>query len=169
MKHFIMYLFVIFTLSSCKFLEELITIYGLWMRNDSDELIAIWSTYDQSTNTLLPQNKPDFDYIARSVDLESENEYPLEEHIMISHRNWLEQLSNKDTVRIFIFNHEIIENTDWSVVRDQYLVEQRYDLTKEQLIGLNYRIAYPPTPEMKDVKMWPPYEEAIKQDEKQAE
>lgn len=34
---------------------------------------------------------------------------------------------------------------------------QRYDLTKDDLNRLNWRIAYPPAEDMTDVCMWPPY------------
>ena len=136
------------------------------MRNDSDHNVGIWGTYDQSINTLLPQNKPSIQIVSRSIYVEDISPYLA---IMLESKDWVEPLSDDDTIRVFIFDLEILENTDWSVIRDQYLVKQRYDFTKEQLRGLTLRFSYPPTPEMKDIKMWPPYEEAIKQDEKQAE
>lgn len=62
-----------------------------------------------------------------------------------------------DTVMIFIFDAETIENTSWSIVCGDYLVLQRYDLSLENLKYLNWKLSYPPTEEMKDMKMYPPY------------
>lgn len=53
----------------------------------------------------------------------------------------------------------------WCFMNDEYYV--RYDLTDEDIHSLCDKdgvlnISYPPSPEMKNVKMWPPYEEVIK-------
>lgn len=61
---------------------------------------------------------------------------------------------------------ELFENVDEECFRnDEYFI--RYDLTLKDIYSLcdkegTLHISYPPTPEMKDIKMWPPYEEAIK-------
>ena len=130
------------------------------MRNDTVKTIGVWGTYEQPADTLLPQNKPNTEFVAPSAYLDDKLNNPYE-MIMRESYNWLKQLSDDDTIRVFIFDLEILENTDWSVIRDQCLVKQRYDFTKEQLRGLTLWFSYPPTPEMKDIKMWPPYEEAI--------
>ena len=168
MKRLILFLFIAFAVSGCKYLESIISIYGLWMRNDTVKTIGVWGTYEQPTDTLLPQNKPNIEFIPESAYLDDKWNNPYD-MVMGDSYNWLKQLSDNDTIRIYIFDLEVFENTDWSIIREQYLVKQRYDFTKEQLRGLTLRFSYPPTPEMKDIKMWPPYEEAIKQDEKQAE
>lgn len=74
-----------------------------------------------------------------------------------------------DTLIIQVFESEIIDTYSWSKIRSDYMILQQYFVSLENLQSINWRISYPPTPEMKDIKMWPPYEEAIKQDEKQAE
>lgn len=71
---------------------------------------------------------------------------------------------------LFVFkwepNKELLENVDEECFRnDEYYI--RYDLSLNDIISLCdedgvLNISYPPTPEMKDIKMWPPYEEAIK-------
>ena len=60
---------------------------------------------------------------------------------------------------MFVFDSEKYEKTDWSAIRDQYLILQRYDFTKAELDVLGWHISYPPSSEMKDIKMWSPYEE----------
>ena len=162
MKRFILFLFIAFAVSGCKWLEEIITEYGVFIKNTSDKTIGVWGTYKQS-NALLPQNKPFIKDVARTSSQFTHD------FIMSERRDWLKDLSDRDTIRIFIFDREIVRNTDWSIIRDQYLVQQRYDITAAELMAIGWNFAYPPTPEMKDVKMWPPYEEAIKQHESQAE
>ena len=62
-----------------------------------------------------------------------------------------------DTVFVYIFDAELIENTPWEVIARDYLVLKRYDLTLEDLNSLNWNIPYPPDERMKNMKMWPPY------------
>ena len=76
--------------------------------------------------------------------------------------DWTKSLSDIDTIRVFVLDKKQYDETDWDTIRDQYQILQRYDFAKADLNFLGWRIAYPPTPEMKDIKMWPPYEEAIK-------
>jgi hypothetical protein len=60
---------------------------------------------------------------------------------------------------IYIFDAAVIKNTSWEVVARDYLVLKRYDLTLKDLQRLNWKIAYPPTEAMKDIKQYPPYGE----------
>jgi hypothetical protein len=64
-----------------------------------------------------------------------------------------------DTFIVYIFDAAVVENTPWEIVARDYLVLKRYDLTLEDLQRLDWKITYPPTEMMKDVKQWPPYEE----------
>ena len=67
-----------------------------------------------------------------------------------------------DTLIIQIFDSRIIDEYTWSKIRSDYMILQQYFVSLENLQSLDWRIAYPPTPEMKDIKMLPPYEDAIK-------
>jgi hypothetical protein len=62
-----------------------------------------------------------------------------------------------DTLTIFTFDAETVENTPWDTVTSKYLVLQRYDLSLRDLQKLNWSVPFPPSPEMKDMKMYPPY------------
>jgi len=64
-----------------------------------------------------------------------------------------------DTNFVYIFDAAVVENTSWEVIARDYLVLKRYDLTLEDLQRLNWKITYPPTEAMKDVKQYPPYRE----------
>ena len=58
----------------------------------------------------------------------------------------------------FIFDSKVVENNTWEEVVQNYMVLQRYDFSKEDLARLNCRIFYPPTEEMSEIHMFPPYE-----------
>lgn len=63
-----------------------------------------------------------------------------------------------DTLSFFFFEENVINNTDWEVVRENYLILKRYDLSAEDIITLNYMIPYPPTSIMEDMKQQPAFE-----------
>ncbi|MFR8802900.1 MAG: hypothetical protein ACLVGR_00150 [Anaerovoracaceae bacterium] len=67
---------------------------------------------------------------------------------------------NCDTVSFFIFDSKVVENNTWEEVGRNYMVLQRYDFSKEDLARLNCRIFYPPTEEMSEIHMFPPYDKA---------
>ena len=80
----------------------------------------------------------------------------------------IEDMSPYDTVRIFVFDARFYHlpyyegNLDEIFESEDYLC--RYDLTKKDLYGLvdfegNIKISFPPSLDMRNVKMWPKYEE----------
>ncbi|MBO5419075.1 MAG: membrane lipoprotein lipid attachment site-containing protein [Bacteroidales bacterium] len=158
MKRFILFLFITFTVSGCKLLESIISEHGISMCNLSNNEVVVWGTYDQTMGTRLPDEKPVTELVVPSKNL-SVSPY---DFIMRQGYDWTKSLSATDTIRVFVFDSEKYKETDWSTIRDQYLILLRYDFTKAELDALGWLIAYPPTPEMKDIKMWPPYEEVIK-------
>lgn len=64
-----------------------------------------------------------------------------------------------DTLSIFIFDFDTLDTYSWDVVRDEYKVLKRYDLSLQDLKALNYTLSYPPGVEMQNMKMYPPYVE----------
>ncbi|MDR0437616.1 MAG: hypothetical protein LBH22_04860 [Bacteroidales bacterium] len=81
----------------------------------------------------------------------------------LNNRDCIENTFNRsdgflDTLYLFVFDAAVIENTSWDIVVRDQLFLKRYHLTLEDLQRLNWRITYPPTEEMRDVKQWPPYE-----------
>jgi hypothetical protein len=77
-----------------------------------------------------------------------------------SHTNWEILVKEYGTLMIFIFDGEVIGKMSWwELVERDYLVLQRYDLSLQDLEKLNWKVYYPPTKAMQDMKMFPPYEE----------
>ncbi|MDR2424916.1 MAG: hypothetical protein LBD59_09375 [Prevotellaceae bacterium] len=63
-----------------------------------------------------------------------------------------------DTIKsCFVFDADVLENESAQTILDNYLVLQRYDLTLDNLIQLNFMLPFPPTEEMKHIRMYPPY------------
>ena len=67
--------------------------------------------------------------------------------------------SHSGTLNVYVFDASVVENTSWEVVARDYLVLKRYDLSLDDLKRLDWKIEYPPTERMKDVKQYPPYGE----------
>ena len=59
------------------------------------------------------------------------------------------------SITVFDANHNSVT---WWKVEDYSDVLVRYDLKREDMERLHWRISYPPTEAMKDVHMFPPYE-----------
>ena len=64
-----------------------------------------------------------------------------------------------DTMSVFIFDAKVLDTYSWEEIRDNYMILKRYDLSLEDLQKLDFTLYYPPTEAMKDIKMYPPYEE----------
>jgi len=62
---------------------------------------------------------------------------------------------------VFILSYETYLEKGWEGIRDDYDILVRYDLTYDNLEALNDTIPFPPSEAMKDMKMWPPYEEVV--------
>ena len=62
---------------------------------------------------------------------------------------------------IYIFDQDSIDIHGWPEIlsKNQYLV--RYDLSADDLLSLRGHISFPPSRQMKNVKMYPPYDKVI--------
>ena len=63
---------------------------------------------------------------------------------------------NIDTLSIYFFDADVVDNIPWETVREEYKVLKRYDLSIEDIQLLDYEITYPPTEQMKNMRMYPP-------------
>lgn len=58
---------------------------------------------------------------------------------------------------IFVFNGDTLARHGIQYVMENHLVDQRYDLSLNDLKQLNWQLFFPPSAEMRNIKMWPPY------------
>ncbi|MCM1501409.1 MAG: hypothetical protein NC115_01925 [Bacteroidales bacterium] len=133
--------------------------YGIFARNDTSMEIQVYGTYE-SKDTLLPFDIPELEFF---VPAERYPQYEYGNQILSSTKHWSKQLDDADTIRLFFFDKSVIDSYSWDEIHDNYLVLQRYDFSKFDLEKLNWRISYPPDERMKDIKMWPPYEEVVQE------
>lgn len=62
-----------------------------------------------------------------------------------------------DTLIVFVFTADSLDLYGLDYVKRNYLVSQRYDISLSDLQQLNWQLRFPPTEEMRNIKMWPPY------------
>lgn len=60
-------------------------------------------------------------------------------------------------IMIFIVDEQVMATVPWDTIENEYMVLRRYDLTPEDLELLDWKVPYPPTEVMKNMKMYPPY------------
>lgn len=63
----------------------------------------------------------------------------------------------KNTLSIYIFEADTISKYPWQVIRDDYKILKRYDLSIKDLEMLDYKIPYPENTKMQKIKMYPKY------------
>ena len=66
---------------------------------------------------------------------------------------------NTEYKSFMLFDYDILMSPDISETSQAFIV--RYDITLDDLNRLNWVLHYPPTPDMQDVHMYPPYGKVI--------
>ncbi len=158
--------------------------HDLRLKNNSKQEIVFYfpSTYDYSTNDFPCKVYPDttisFPWWFTSGPAKP-SEYVTADRGLVEGAY---VVYNVDTLSLFVLDYKLIEgkiwvedskdggywrNDAWLKAMEETDVLLRYDLSINDMNRFRDKtgmvtLYYPPTPEMKDVKMWPPYEEAIK-------
>src|SRR5688572_20755122 len=60
-----------------------------------------------------------------------------------------------DTLSIYIFDADTLSAHPWNVIRSQYNILKRYDLSLQDLQSLDFVVMYPPDASMQGMKMFP--------------
>lgn len=68
---------------------------------------------------------------------------------------------NKTYKSFMLFDYDLLMTENPETIAENYMVLVRYDVTLDDLDRLGWTLHYPPTPAMRDVHMYPPYEEVI--------
>jgi hypothetical protein len=98
-------------------------------------------------DTILPELNPN--------PYEFNNEYHFSFGEGNFNENTLFDMFSVDTLSIFFFEPDTIAKYNWATVREDYKILVRYDLSYSDLKQLDWCIYYPPTEEMKDMKIFP--------------
>lgn len=68
------------------------------------------------------------------------------------------KVPNADTLCLFIIDNAIVNTLSWEKIRDENIILRRYDLAITDFERLNWKISFPPNDAMKNIKMFPAYE-----------
>ncbi len=120
--------------------------------NGADYDIFVDRSFDYPDTSLLrTQNvmAPGWDLGVKSHN--SNNE------ALTSRGTYESKFCNLDTLIVFVFNADTLSIRGWDYVKDHNIVAQRYDLSLSDLRYLNWKLTFPPTEEMRNIKMWPTY------------
>lgn len=163
----------------------------LRLKNNSEQKIAFYfpSTYDYSLDEFPCKTYPDttisFPWWFTSGPV-MPGEYVNAEGGLVEGAY---EVYKADTLSLFILDYKLIEgkmwiedskdggywrNDAWLKAMEETDVLLRYDLSINDMNRFRDKtgmvtLYYPPTPEMKDIKMWPPYEETINEHDKQSD
>ena len=133
--------------------------YSVDLKNDAEYSIGFYFALGGNYGTLYPDTllPTTNQYIIKEIKRDSR-------YIYDSGIKWEEIYSQfpKDTLSIYIFHTDTLNQYTWEEVRDNYLILNRYDLSLDDLTKLNNKysvpeIPYPPNERMKNMKIYPPY------------
>ena len=126
MSNLVIILFV-FCIASCERLVD----HGIFFKvqNNSSDTIRCFASYSYP-DTTLPVNKPSLQMVKPQG------------YTKIGDKE-LEDVSTKDTILVFIFSEEIVDKYSWDVIKSQYKILKRYNLTTADLKTQNGTVTYP--------------------------
>ncbi len=118
------------------------------IRMSPDSIMTMAVFYQEGQDTILPVREPALSYIK----IYGKDEYAIP----------LYDLSSRvDSISIFILNTDTLERCSWDEIREGYKIMRRFDIsTSAEVLIRNHSLIlyYPLVPEMKHIKMYPPYE-----------
>jgi hypothetical protein len=112
--------------------------YSILIRNNSSDTICPYFAEiegnPQYPDTALPSARPSLVKIA-----------PHRVFSYYSREPWEENIDNlvADTLSIFILDAKVYQDSSWSVIRENYLILKRYDLSAYDLESLDWKLTYP--------------------------
>lgn len=152
MKRYFIMIMLLITLGASQCEKMVENFYGISFSNKSSSTVRYTFVKPGGgklyPDTLLPDTKP------RGINVPS-NEVEAT-YLKVKYEDFFNAIPS-DTMSFFVFDDSIFQNTDWTIIKEQYKVLRRYDMSLQDLKSLNFRVAYPPTPAMRHMKMFPPY------------
>lgn len=139
--------------------------YVFSLENNSDHNIGDYLSLIYP-DTSLPQ---DDKLVNKERDWERFGPAPLYETLthLSSEQAIIHKMNPNDTVSIFIFHTDTLKMYPWETIRDDYKILVRYDLSADDINSMprdsyhGYLIPFPPSPQMENMHMYPPYKEVI--------
>ena len=133
--------------------------------NNADYRIAVYSPLIPPHSQPAPIVYPDtmLPFSCPSLNLLEIKEHSYEMYHSSSSLDYSDMYNrcNADTISFFVISIDTLYLYGWDSVRRSNNILQRYDLSSEDCQYLyesdNDGPCFPPPPEMKNMKMWPPY------------
>ncbi len=120
--------------------------------NDSEMSIDVSYDLDYPDRDFGPYDIHNYMEEKRRVFPHSSSNKPLGLPEWDSWENRFRNRIESDTLIIHIFDSRVIDNNTWSDIRREYMVEQVYYVSLDDLEALDWTVSYPPSEKMKDVK-----------------
>lgn len=109
MKQLYTCLFLIVIVTSCLPTDKR---YSIWIKNNSDE--EVYFVVSNYSDTLLPQTNKYVNLINANDRMSIDSDQPWEEVFSINYP--------KDTLQVFYFNVDTINEYNWDIIRDEYKI-----------------------------------------------
>jgi hypothetical protein len=151
MKAIILIIYITFCIQGCnckKFAE-----FPLFVQNNSTHSISVFFNDNENHKAIYPDT---------SISIVEQGIIAIpkgEKEAIAGSRNWesvFEVSVPNDTLSIFIIHSDTLAKYTWSEIRRDYNILKRYDLSFQDLERIGWKLQYPPTAEMKGIKMYPP-------------
>ncbi|QEC53039.1 hypothetical protein EDD80_1041 [Anseongella ginsenosidimutans] len=128
----------------------------LYVVNQSGQSVRVYVNNDENYSALYPDTSiSDFEE-RLSAEIIANNREVVIPGSEASWKSTFEVSVPHDTVSLFIFHADTLTKFPWQTIREDYKILRRYDLSLEDLITLEFKVPYPPSPKMKNMKMFPP-------------
>lgn len=168
----ILLVFIITCLCSCRMEDD---VHAIWFDNNSCDSIWIYmamSFYGHTPtaypDTLLPhedcveyrESQYD-DFISSYIPIVPPNSKGWIWDAIGSPDIYFHRILPFDTLSVFVISNDSIKKYGYDNIAKSNNILVRYDLSIPDMKSLGYIFPYPPSPQMKDMKMYPPFEEII--------
>ena len=136
----------------------------LYFKNNSNYKVSVFSIamppYQCSNVNIYPDTSLPLQPPLSLIEIDDVEPYRSKVIIDISWK-WEEVFEefNTDTIPFFVIRTDSLNILGWDSIRMSYNILQRYDVSIEDVCEILIRsdMTFPPSVEMKSIKMWPPY------------
>jgi hypothetical protein len=125
----------------------------IWFYNNSGKAVCYYMPWTKGVlypDTILPVENPN--------PWKFEKNYSYNFGEMGYTENDFFSFLKTDTMSVFFFDPDTLTAYNWETISNDYKILVRYDFSHEDLKRLKWKVTYPPTEAMKDIKMYPPYQ-----------
>lgn len=136
--------FLGYLLSGAKCIGE--SFYHLSVENNSNDTIIAFDVIQPGyRDTALPPTKPGY---ILTLPPNARDHFTSQ----VPYSELFKKL-DRDTMSFYFYEYDIFSTMDWADVRENRLFLMRYELSLEDLKRLSFRVPYPPSEAMADMKV----------------